>query len=377
MLTQARLVAQGNNALPDRLGIQIGVERFNFFVAWHDADAGQDPKHVSLGLMRDVQTSAERFFKGLKWELNLGGMLKLAEREANQDSLSDLVAEFCAEATKANEFFKSEGKDGLLFFVDELDRVRPDAGIATFFKLATERLSRENQKNIGFFCAGITGAIQRLEDDHGSIGRVFRDIPIPRFDENETTAIIVSGFKKVGCGYHRTIPMRVIELSAGFPEPVHLLGSEMLSVDSDDYIDHADFDKSKEKIISDVKKNKLDNLLRAAGGGKYQKILLGMANYSGPNVPLKFLCEDLGWEQNQFSTNMSTLVEREVITRLDKGIYGFTDPLLKEYIRKFGIIDVDPNQTSLEFGDSSDNPSGDDELGSPSGGDATPAGAQG
>lgn len=36
---------------------------------------------------------------------------------------------------------------------------------------------------------------------------------------------------------------------------------------------------------------------------------------------------------------MSTLIDRGVIKRIDTGVYSFVEPLLKEYIRHFGIID--------------------------------------
>ncbi|WP_218959066.1 hypothetical protein [Baaleninema simplex] len=81
-------------------------------------------------------------------------------------------------------------------------------------------------------------------------------------------------------------------------------------------------------------------MLKLAGSGKYQFILEAMAEHNGPNVPLSFISDKIGLAQNQYSINMSTLVDRGIINRLDKGVYGFVDPLLKEYIREFGIISV-------------------------------------
>lgn len=45
-------------------------------------------------------------------------------------------------------------------FIDEIDRVSADSGVATFFKLSAEKLSREGLTNLGFICAGIMGAAQ-------------------------------------------------------------------------------------------------------------------------------------------------------------------------------------------------------------------------
>ncbi|MBN2352560.1 MAG: hypothetical protein JXD23_08325 [Spirochaetales bacterium] len=61
----------------------------------------------------------------------------------------------------------------MLVFIDELDGIRANSGIAPFFKLVTERLNRESLKNIGFICPGITGAVQKLEEEHAA------DIAVP------------------------------------------------------------------------------------------------------------------------------------------------------------------------------------------------------
>lgn len=90
-------------------------------------------------------------------------------------------------------------------------------------------------------------------------------------------------------------------------------------------------------MIRDVKKNKLASLLKKAGSGKYQLILDAMAKYDGQEVPLDHISKIIGYEQNQYSSNMGTLRERGIIKRVDMGVYQFVDPLLKEYIRAFGV----------------------------------------
>ncbi len=90
----------------------------------------------------------------------------------------------------------------------------------------------------------------------------------------------------------------------------------------------------------DVRRNWLDNCLRKAGTGKYQSILKVMAGHSGVTVPLRVIEEGLDQNQSQFSANMAILIERGVVERVDIGVYGFRDPLLREFIRRFGIRGV-------------------------------------
>ncbi|AHV99010.1 ATP-binding protein [Paenibacillus sabinae] len=342
LLLQTRMLATGDNRLVNKLDIDIGYDAFNYIIAWHDANYDQTPEHIVSGLLRDLEGNISKLFGKFNLELDLYG-LKVGSSVQKEKTVADLVNDFCDIIKKSYKAVIDGKKQGIILFIDELDRVRPDSGIATFFKLATEKLSREGIKKVGFFCAGITGAIQKLEVDHGSVFRTFRDVPIPRLTKSETSDILSTGFCGVGFTFDRIVLDAVFELSSGFPEPVHILGSEMLSEASSKQITIETFNKAKKRVVTDVKKNKLKSLLEKAGYGKYQKILEAMAKYEGPYVPLDFISRHIGYDQKQFSTNISNLIERETITRVDKGVYAFVDPLLKEYIRNFGIINIKDN----------------------------------
>ncbi|MBE3762071.1 ATP-binding protein, partial [Vibrio parahaemolyticus] len=84
----------------------------------------------------------------------------------NLGTVGEIVELFCKELSKIAKAAQAEHKSGVILFFDELDRVNPNSGVATFFKLSAERLSRDGVKNIAFFAAGITGAIQSLEEEH-------------------------------------------------------------------------------------------------------------------------------------------------------------------------------------------------------------------
>jgi predicted transcriptional regulator of viral defense system len=66
-----------------------------------------------------------------------------------------------------------------------------------------------------------------------------------------------------------------------------------------------------------------------------------MARFEKTHVPVSHISKELNLEQNQFSVNMGELIKKNVITRVDRGVYCFVDPLLKEYIRAFGPVSFD------------------------------------
>ncbi|RZM79083.1 ATP-binding protein [Leptolyngbya iicbica] len=351
VLIQARNLAEGNLDLAERLGISPGLDNYNFVCAWHDCATDQTPSALASGILSQLQTSLENLFGKLKIELNIGGILTVGQKEdSSVSSLSEVVELFCAGLARAANQAKDKGKSGIVLFFDELDRVETSSGVATFFKLSAEKLSRDQVKSVAFFAAGITGAIQNLEEEHGSIYRTFKDVPLPRLELLEVEQILKEGFNSVACTYENEVIQKIFELCAGYPEPVHLLGSQILKSDSDDHLSADDFEVAKVDVVETLRRNKLASMLRKAGSGKYQKILEAMASYGGANVPLTHITQTIGYEQNQYSANMGNLLKRDIISSVDRGVYCFVDPLLKEYIARFGVINTeDENNSETEL----------------------------
>lgn len=342
LLTQVQLTATKDNRLTDRLEIDRGTPHFDFVTVWHDVDATQSAFDLAHAILSKFESSFRKFVAGINLEIDLAGFGKLGHNKQDPLNMTQLIDEFVSRLVKIDQQAKKAQKDGILIFIDELDRIRPDSTIASFFKLTCERLVREKLTKIAFICAGITGAVQKLEEEHASVLRTFRDVPLLRFEKKEVAEILVAGFDKVN---HKCtmadLDMRAWEVTVGLPEPIHLLGSEMLSVDTDSVLDGNDFDAAIKKLVTDVRKNKLASLLQKAGGGKYQKIVEAIAAYEKKIVPLDFIAKTIGQEQSQFSTNMATLTEREIVFKPATGMYAFTDPMLKEYIKANGVLALD------------------------------------
>lgn len=337
VLRQTKSLTEGNLDLLVRLGIDPGMPTYDFVTAWHDCAPDQTPASLAEGILSQLEHAAVGFFKNFKVELNLVG-LKVAARDSKLSDLSSVVTMFCTEISKFAQKATEDGKSGIVLFFDELDRVKANSGVATFFKLTAEKLSRDGVKNVAVFAAGITGAVQNLEEEHGSIYRTFKDVPLLRLDRPEIVQILEEGFKSVGATYDPIVLDKIFSLCAGYPEPVHLIGSQILHTDIDDYLSQEDFAAAEQAVVETLRRNKLSAALEDAGAGKYQKILQAMASYSGTAVPLSYISTETGYEQNQLSSNMGTLVKRGVISLATRGIYNFVDPLLKVYISRFGVI---------------------------------------
>ena len=342
LLNQIYLTSTGDNRLTDRLEIDRGATKFDFVTVWHDCDSTQSAFDLADSILRNFESAFAKISKSINVELDIAGFGKLSPNKATSANLNQLIDAFCTRLTKVSENASLQKKNGVLIFVDELDRMRADSMVASFFKLATERLARDGVKNVAFIAAGITGAIQKLEEEHASILRTMRDIPLTTFDSDEVEAILIDGFTKAAAkSAMPDLKKKAWDVTIGLPEPVHLLGSEMLSVDTDSQLGEDDFEAAVHKIVTDVRRNKLATLLKSAGGGKYQKIMEAMAAQSAKIVPLQNIAKHLNSEQSTFATNMATLVDREILFKPQVGYYAFCDPMLKEYIRVNGVLTLE------------------------------------
>lgn len=338
LLLQSRLLATGNNSLAEKFNLDVGLEHFDFITAWVDGGADQTLENLIQSILRELQSSLINFLHGWKMEFDLAGFVKLSKSDPKDKSITDFVTEFIKEIRKVDKEVEKQGKQGIIIFIDELDRIPVNSGFASFLKICTERMVREGIKNVVFFAAGIKGAVQDFEQEHASILRTLRDIPLERFNEESAINILKNGFEKANHLFDNEILTMAFKFSAGFPEPIHLIGSELIAEDDDMFLSKEDFEKAKIKIIGDVRKNSLESKLKAAGIGKYQEILEAMARYPEDNIPLDFVSKAIELEPNQYATNISTLCERQIIFKVARGLYSFVDPLLKEYILNFGVI---------------------------------------
>jgi hypothetical protein len=108
----------------------------------------------------------------------------------------------------------------------------------------------------------------------------------------------------------------------------------------------ADFWRALERIVVDVRRNWLQNRLIQAGRGKNQAILHAMAVHDTTHVPLQVIADFLEQSSQQVRPDLTILSEREIVEVMDDDVYAFADPLLREFVRRFGALGVGLNAPS-------------------------------
>jgi hypothetical protein len=274
------------------------------------------------------------------WEIEID--LKLVKGKIGKDDVPrEVVSSFVDQLEKA--WSAASGSiDGILLVIDEIDRIAEEPGVATFFKVATEMMTARGLESIVLLPVGMVGVQELLKAEHASVGRVFELIHVPKLSKGESIEIIERAIEQTNVTIDDGVCEEIARLADGFPHPIHLLGFECFEIDRDDHIDADDLAEALHVIVIEKWKEEFDASYVEAGSGKNREIIKAMADYSGADVPLSYICERLGVEQPEISSNINTLMTRNVIVRPDRGIYRFRDPLFRVYVGKLNVLGEEP-----------------------------------
>jgi Cdc6-like AAA superfamily ATPase len=341
---QIERLAKEDKALLKELDIDPGGFKFNFHICKHRATEGQSALEIVSSLLGQIPVRFSKdnvkdifndFVSRWKFDVSLGGVVG-GEYQSNKTT--DLSMDF---VRTVQTFWKAVQNeiDGLIFLIDEVDTIA-DGDIASFCKVSTEALVDEGIEKVGIVLIGITGAMEKLKKQHLSVGRIFDTIWIlPMYDE-EVAEILRRALLKSKTIIEPEVVKRIVELSAGYPSPVHLLGYYAFDEDTDKLIDIIDLEKSINKVVTIVKREELDNAYKGVGSGDFRKILLSMANYQEELVPIQFISDTIGSGLESTTSIMINLQEKGMVENFDGEFYKISNPLLRVYIQRFNIINT-------------------------------------
>jgi hypothetical protein len=329
-------IAKGERTLIDKFVIDLGIFRFKYLVAEHRCTPENDLTTIAKMLIRSLESNLKTsnyVFKDtqLKPEFDLKVVKAGVDTKVATDTASELTAEFVEKIEEVWDKLSRFGVNGICILIDEIDRVKAGVDLTSFFKVASEKLRSDGYKQVSFLVVGVSGTITKFIETHPSVGRLFAPIVVPTMSVDELMEIIRQAEISTGVKFEKTVSDFIVSLSKGFPAVTHFLGYECFRANRDGLIDDDDYYKGLKDAIK-IKSPEYEDKWSRAGTGKYQKILRAIAQYQGENVPLNFISNKIRMKQHEFSTNMSTLVERQILEKVERGLYRFIDPLFRIYI---------------------------------------------
>ena len=226
-------------------------------------------------------------------------------------------------------------KSGILIFIDELENIKNNVGLASFTKNVSEYFVTEHL-NILFLYSGIYSSSTKLFREHPSFYRLFTPIELIVFspiEANELIDLYLYGrAKKIS----DRVKDEITEVSRGMPQNIQLIGYYCYQVDQDDSITVSDLRNAIDYIIKQIKKVEFQNRHEKIGYSLNEQVLKiiitnSLTDFRNEQLQKYFPESELA----QISSSMGALCEIGLFMKYEKGSYYLKDALFFKYLIEY------------------------------------------
>jgi|GEM_PF-2633119 len=241
--------------------------------------------------------------------------------------------------------------------LDELDRVE-DSEVSKNVAELCKKLSTY-QKNITMIMVGVAETADQLLKGHLSNVRNLKQVHLGKMGPEELRAILEHGEKILDLEFEPEVVTRIIDLCDGFPYYLHLIAVNSAKVSmlrSSSKVEMGDFTEALELAAEDCDESLRDvystAVLSVKASEVYRQILWAMADIPKRVVTTREIYEsyckivaDEGSRPVSIQAigasiiKLLTIEKKEVISSKNPGFYGFTNPLMRGYIKMERAID--------------------------------------
>lgn len=242
-----------------------------------------------------------------------------------------------------------------LFLLDEIDIISKEEKwkIAELIK----QLSDEGS-SLKFLVVGIAETAEELTNGHPSVQRCLKETPLKKMSDTELREILDSGEKKLEISFTEGAKKWIVRVSSGYPHFTHLLAlksAEQAISENRVSINIHHIVSATEDAAGDSEgtlKAKYNNAARSSNTDEFKKILLAASICNTEEITAKQLRQEYknlwknkinqGWLNNYLQKIVSE-DESNIIRRVAKGVYKFTDPRMPSYIKLVNLAMLSPD----------------------------------
>lgn len=313
-------------------------DRFNFLTVSADLGACSTQLEIvrkiarglrdALNEMDELKKTASQFWDWLtNWEV-LGVQY---HKDRGELDLEELAEDFVSRL--AALVLQGQGNlDGVLFLLDEADHPPVEAGLGTYIKLITERLSRKGCNTVLFGLAGLPALLARLRDSHESSPRLFQTMLLAPLEFEERQSVVRSGLKEANLRNQVRTEIDedaidfLAELSEGYPHFLQQFAYSAFEHDSDDKIDEEDVGEGAYKeggALSQLGDKFFNDMYHARiSSQEYRRVLDAMADHGDSWVTRKQILSESGVSDSNVNNALASLKAKQIIIQ-DETRRGF------------------------------------------------------
>jgi Cdc6-like AAA superfamily ATPase len=304
LAVQIRYIAMGDDELLDSSGLQdraLGNEDqyLTFFVTCTDATQDfdglvqllinemEDADFTEIGQESKAKRLTERTVSHkVSLKAFAAESIRRYEREKSRPSYQEL-----SRTEKLQRLIKIVAESysqPVLVIIDEVDRLRSTKGLASFIKATSS-------ESVKFILVGIATNISSLLSDHQSLERSLFPVRVPLMNEGELYEIVEKAEaylrdEGVDIRFDHYATLKIVELAAGYPWFVHVLGQSALLLaagEERDLVVEADAHLAVETIYGNQFAQQFDDMYRGVVRNSYQRemVFRAFAEWRGLDIP--------------------------------------------------------------------------------------------
>ena len=331
-----------------RIASQLGAARKNMKVIVKNCVKADGFREIVAPLLRELEI-----------DVSLISVEESDSKERNLNAGMNLIGASAARASgnlKKREGFAQKadspawvaeqvGAAEILFLIDEID-VIPYSEKEKVAELV-KQLSDSNS-SLKLLIVGIADTAVELTNGHPSVQRVLREIRLKKMSDVEVEALVLSGAKKANIRFEDSSVEKIVALSSGYPHFAHLLAlkaAEIVISRRERVVLRRHIDEASDDAAGDADgslRGMYGAVVRSAQTDAYKKILVAAAAVDADEIKAKSLRESMFklWGEEVSQQWLNNFFKRivgndgtTILTRLGKGVYKFSDPRMKSYIR--------------------------------------------
>lgn len=230
----------------------------------------------------------------------------------------------------------------VLYIIDEIDRVRDTAGLASVIK-------NMSSKEVKFLIVGVANNVSTLLHDHGSIQRSLVEVRLSSMADDESAAIVKKAENflrshQLNISFDADATSLLVASAAGFPWFVHTLGLEALVIATEgnkSVVSKSDVTAAIARLATRRFAQQFYDAYQMAVGDSHQResVLRLFAKWLGTDVPTSEiypLANKLKVTNPSVSTKQLTLQKfGRVLVRppyAPSGVFRFTNAMFRQYV---------------------------------------------
>jgi len=247
----------------------------------------------------------------------------------------EMLEDYIKDMLKSNwGVFEKANKKGVIFLYDEFhlvkDRKEDGQYVLSSLLSAFSQVQREGCRYYLCF-SGLPSLKTNLKAAKTYTERMFIFQEVENLEAEEAKKALLKPLEKTGYAFEDELVERIIEETKGYPYFIQFYGYFLIDNANKKRIKLEDLEASRAKLLKTLDKGFFEDRIRMASETE-KKVLLTMAKCEGKEISANQISKKTGMDYRSLQPYLIRLIDKGLIYRIQRGYYGFSIPLLREYL---------------------------------------------